>query len=47
MTQPESNLNLNSPLPVQAPAAGFLNGENQTLLGVIPITPTSKVKGRW
>jgi len=26
-TRPESNFNLNSTLPVQAPAVGFLNGD--------------------
>jgi hypothetical protein len=40
----DSNLNRNSPLPVQAPAAGFLNGDNQTLLGVTNNT-NIKLKG--
>ncbi|PNY16211.1 hypothetical protein L195_g012926, partial [Trifolium pratense] len=43
-TQPESNLNLNSPLPVQATAASFLNGDNKKLLGVTNNT-NIKLKG--
>ncbi|GAU37445.1 hypothetical protein TSUD_206810 [Trifolium subterraneum] len=43
-TPPESNLNLNSPLPVQAPAADFLNGDNKKLLGVTNNT-NIKLKG--
>lgn len=42
--QPQSNPYLNSPLPVQAPAASFLNGDNQKLLGVTNNT-NIKLKG--
>lgn len=43
-TRPESNFNLHSPLPVQAPAAGFLDGDSQKLLGVTNNT-NIKLKG--
>lgn len=33
-TQPRSNTIRNSPLPLQAPAVGILNGDNQKLIGV-------------
>ncbi|KAJ1395294.1 hypothetical protein SESBI_33446 [Sesbania bispinosa] len=44
-TQPQSNPNLNSTFPLQAPpAAGFFNGENQKLFGVTNNT-NIKLKG--
>ncbi|TKY54223.1 hypothetical protein E2542_SST18629 [Spatholobus suberectus] len=44
-THPQSNPNMNTtPLPLQPPAAGLLNGDNQKLFGVTNNT-SIKLKG--